>query len=209
MLSKAPLPDFAYRPTDGIGADKRCRRHNEARLPSSLTFVINDIYPRLRNTAAPSVMALKRSKSPSAYRKPCSLCEKPRDVLVRCRIDDTMQWNFVCPGSCWREVSGGVVDGTEDKPNYVYGGMWKNKHAGVSARKPKKKSSAALKDWSGSQSDYIQNERVKHEGKLWICRRSHKSSGKNAPSSLSYRYWNEAPSAAADQQSVDDNINIT
>lgn len=67
-------------------------------------------------------MASKRSSSPSAYRKPCSICEKPRDVLVRCRIDDTMQWNFVCPGSCWREVSGGVVDGTEDKPNYVYGG---------------------------------------------------------------------------------------
>ena len=154
-------------------------------------------------------MASKRSKSPSAYRKPCSLCEKPRDVLVRCRIDDTMQWNFVCPGSCWREVSGGVADGTEDKPNYVYGGMWKNKHAGISARKPKKKGSATLKDWSESQSDYIQNDRVKHEGKLWICRRSHKSSGKTAPSSLSYRYWNEAPFAADDQQSVDDNTNIT
>lgn len=158
-------------------------------------------------------MASKRSKSPSAYRKPCSICEKPRDVLVRCRIDDTMQWNFVCPGSCWREVSGGIVDGAEDKPNYVYGGMWKNKHAGISAakpkKKPKKKDTAAIKDWSESQSDYIQNDRVKHGGKWWICRRSHRSSGENAPG-LSYRYWNEAPSSASDdQQSVKNNTNIT
>ena len=31
-----------------------------------------------------------------------------------------------------------MVDGDEAHPGYRYGGMWKNKHAGVSAKMPKK-----------------------------------------------------------------------
>ena len=81
----------------------------------------------------------KRSKSPSAYRKPCDLCHTPNDVLVRCGIDDTFKWYFVCTNKCWKKVSGGMTDGDLGHPFYKYGGMWKNKHAGVSAKKPKLK----------------------------------------------------------------------
>lgn len=50
---------------------------------------------------------------------------------------------MVCPGKCWRDVSGGVEDakGLEGQfPHYRYGGIWKNKHSDgpISAKKPKK-----------------------------------------------------------------------
>ena len=72
------------------------------------------------------------------YRKPCTLCEQPRHVLVRCQIDETRRWHFVCPGSCWKRVSGGVIDGDDKHKLYRYGGMWKNKHEAVSAKKPRR-----------------------------------------------------------------------
>lgn len=79
--------------------------------------------------------------TPRDYRKPCSLCHTPRDVLVRCQIDEEGTWHFLCPGSCWKKVSGGVIDGdhSEEHQFYRYGGMWKNKHEAVSAKKPKSK----------------------------------------------------------------------
>ena len=80
----------------------------------------------------------KRDVSPSIYSKQCDLCYELKDVLVRCRIDQAREWHLVCTGKCWRKVSGGVIDGP-DKPYYQYGGMWKNKHAGVSAKKRKRK----------------------------------------------------------------------
>ena len=82
----------------------------------------------------------KQSAVEKDHRKPCTLCETPRDVLVRCQIDDTGKWHFVCPGACWKRVSGGVVDGdkSEEHKHYRYGGMWKNKHEAVSAKIPKK-----------------------------------------------------------------------
>ncbi|KAK6443544.1 hypothetical protein LTR95_000371 [Oleoguttula sp. CCFEE 5521] len=75
-----------------------------------------------------------------SHQKKCTLCEAPRDVLVRCQIDSSGQWHFVCPGKCWKSVSGGIVDGVPEKvgEGYKYGGMWKNKHAGVSAKVPKR-----------------------------------------------------------------------
>ncbi|GAB7353881.1 hypothetical protein MBLNU459_g4236t1 [Dothideomycetes sp. NU459] len=79
------------------------------------------------------------SADPLDHRKPCSLCHTPRDVLIRCQIDDSRAWHFVCPGKCWTRVSGGVVDGDAAHPLYRYGGAWKNKWAGVSAKKPKGK----------------------------------------------------------------------
>ena len=111
---------------------------------------------------------MPQPKPPEAYRKQCTLCSTPRDVLVRCQIDrpvlenpesdaeepdednDTPNptpgglkpgaWHFVCPGACWKRVSGGVIDGDlkEGREGYRYGGMWKNKHAGVSAKVPKR-----------------------------------------------------------------------
>lgn len=136
----------------------------------------------------------KPKPSPESYRKPCSLCHKPRDVLVRCQIDESIAasiptaptkpdhstdastnasknknnendddddgkksneaedqstttaplkpnaWHFVCPGACWKRVSGGVIDGdlAAGREGYRYGGMWKNKHAGVSAKVPRR-----------------------------------------------------------------------
>ncbi|EME38450.1 hypothetical protein DOTSEDRAFT_48665 [Dothistroma septosporum NZE10] len=67
----------------------------------------------------------------------------PRPVLVRCQIDETGSWNFVCPGACWRSVCGGEEDARgmeKEYPYYRYGGMWKNKHTDgpASAKKPKK-----------------------------------------------------------------------
>ncbi|KAK5201270.1 hypothetical protein LTR16_003277, partial [Cryomyces antarcticus] len=70
-----------------------------------------------------------------AHRKPCTLCGTPRDVLIRCqtttprdtRTGSSSAWMFVCPGACWRTVSGGVVDGDAAHPAYRYGGMWKNR----------------------------------------------------------------------------------
>lgn len=73
------------------------------------------------------------------HSKPCTLCHTRRDVLVRCQIDESNKWHMVCPGTCWKKVSGGVMDG-DGKPEhqfYRYGGMWKNKHEAVSAKKPK------------------------------------------------------------------------
>lgn len=90
--------------------------------------------------------AQNRSKSPSAYRKPCDLCHALNDVLVRCKIENTAVWYFVCTKNCWKKVSGGVVDGSPDHPYYRYGGMWKNKHAGVSAKMRKPKKHAAARD---------------------------------------------------------------
>ncbi|KAF2683795.1 hypothetical protein K458DRAFT_452485 [Lentithecium fluviatile CBS 122367] len=42
--------------------------------------------------------------------KPYTLCSTPRSILVRCQVDSTQQWHFVCPGACWKSVSGGVED---------------------------------------------------------------------------------------------------
>lgn len=80
----------------------------------------------------------------SSHDKPCTVCGKLRSVLVRCQIDDSGAWHFLCPGSCWKKYSGGEEDarGSEDQfPHYRYGGMWKNKHddsSKMSAKKPKK-----------------------------------------------------------------------
>ena len=143
----------------------------------------------LDNPCAPA-KAQKRSKSPSAYRKPCDLCHAPNDVLVRCRIDDTCAWYFVCTKKCWTKVSGGVVDGSPDHPHYKYGGMWKNKHAGVSAKKPKPKQRVAVRDWQDYTS-YLVNDKVVYEDRVWICRRSHASSEANVPGK-GYGFWKEA-----------------
>lgn len=70
------------------------------------------------------------SKSP-IMTKSCTLCSTPRDILIRCQIDETAKWHFVCPGACWKSVSGGVEDarGLEGKyPYYRYGGMVRLNH---------------------------------------------------------------------------------
>ncbi|KAF2155234.1 hypothetical protein K461DRAFT_266533 [Myriangium duriaei CBS 260.36] len=138
---------------------------------------------------------MARSSSPSAHRKPCTLCHTPRDVLIRCQIDDTGTWHMVCPGKCWQDVSGGVDDGDAAHPNYRYGGAWKNKHAGVSAKKPQRvkdrqRAFAAVPEWSAEERHYAVNDRVGYSGSVWICRRSHISTSKDTPKE-SYGLWKQ------------------
>ena len=65
---------------------------------------------------------------PTAGQKQCTLCGKSVNLLIRCQHDESKKWAMVC-GKCWRRVSGGVVDGDEHHPNYLYGGIWKNRRA--------------------------------------------------------------------------------
>ena len=49
-------------------------------------------------------------------------CGRRVDLLVRCQTDDSAgQWLLVC-GKCWRDVSGGVVDGDANHPGYRVSG---------------------------------------------------------------------------------------
>mmetsp|Transcript_165345 Transcript_165345/g.525437 ORF Transcript_165345/g.525437 Transcript_165345/m.525437 type:complete len:372 (+) Transcript_165345:76-1191(+) len=73
----------------------------------------------------------RRSGSPEAIaakRKPCDICERPVDLLVRCTCDASGKWRMLC-GRCWTVASGGVPDGDADHPHYRYGGLWKNRAA--------------------------------------------------------------------------------
>ena len=140
-----------------------------------------------------------------AHRKPCDLCQTPSDVLVRCRTDETQVWHFVCTGKCWKRVSGGVQDGP-DKPYYQYGGMWKNKHAGVSAKKPKKQkkkgSIRTLRPWSPEELWYVVNDKVLLDGVVWVCRRSHHS-GDSCKPGLGYTYWKEDQDGFVEEHKVE------
>eukprot|EP01025_Chloroclados_australasicus_P025650 TRINITY_DN2559_c0_g1_i3.p4 TRINITY_DN2559_c0_g1~~TRINITY_DN2559_c0_g1_i3.p4 ORF type:complete len:153 (-),score=21.75 TRINITY_DN2559_c0_g1_i3:416-874(-) len=85
-----------------------------------------------RKAAVKVMKAEKRAKKhgigePTIGQKDCDLCKKGKDLLIRCQIDETQKWFMVC-GRCWRDVSGGVVDGDADHPHYRYGGLWKNLH---------------------------------------------------------------------------------
>lgn len=65
---------------------------------------------------------------PSAGQKSCTICNKSVNLLIRCTYDSTEEWGMVC-GKCWKDVSGGVVDGDSAHPHYRYGGLWKNRRA--------------------------------------------------------------------------------
>ena len=130
------------------------------------------------------------SPSPSTFRKSCDRCRELNDVLVRCQIDTTATWYFICSKKCWKEVSGGVVDGTLDRPHYRYGGTWKNKHAHVTAKKPKRRQKDLVRDWQPSMEQYSVNDKVRFERKVWLCRRTHGTSKDNAPGK-NERYWME------------------
>ena len=65
--------------------------------------------------------------------KPCDVCARDVDLLVRCQADaSNQQWRMVC-GRCWNTdaVAGGVVDGSGANPHYHYGGLWKNLKKGA------------------------------------------------------------------------------
>merc|ERR1711865_1225384 len=91
----------------------------------------------LRKQRKDSVKAQKQERrlkregttSPEVGRKPCDVCSKEVDMLIRCTMDATQQYRMVC-GKCWPSVSGGVTDGNpHTHPHYNYGGVWKNRNA--------------------------------------------------------------------------------
>ena len=90
------------------------------------------------------------SQAPNPHSKPCDLCQRRRDVLIRCRIDDTKKWYFVCTGKCWQGVSGGNVDGGSEHPHYKYGGTWRNKHDAVSGKIKGKAKADNKALWNGT-----------------------------------------------------------
>ena len=62
--------------------------------------------------------------------KPCDICKKNVNLLIRCTITPKVKWIMTC-GACWNkpEVANGVVDGDKNSnPYYKYGGLWKNLH---------------------------------------------------------------------------------
>jgi len=87
-----------------------------------------------RKKALKAERRARRAQSPeeraAAKRKPCTLCQRPVDLLVRCRIDISQKWHMLC-GRCWKKESGGVPDGDASHPHYRYGGLWKNRSAKV------------------------------------------------------------------------------
>lgn len=163
-------------------------------------------------TSSPSTATPSKTSVPD-HRKPCTLCGRLQDVRIRCQIDETGTWHFVCPGKCWRQVSGGVVDGDGDEAHrfYRYGGVWKNKHDAVSGKKPKPKkkktttitaqttsddaddanSEGEAGEWSGEQKKYTKNDRCFCEGEVWLCRKSHVSAAEKTPSKCP-NLWKEA-----------------
>jgi hypothetical protein len=118
--------------------------------------------------------------------------------LIRCQIDESRKWHFVCTGKCWKEVSGGEIDGPS-KPNYRYGGMWKNKHALVSAKKPKKTKTRVVdhsnvgvpSKWNSLDVRYTKNDIVTYGGERWVCRISHRSTESITPDQ-GYNFWKGA-----------------
>ncbi|CAJ1409587.1 unnamed protein product [Effrenium voratum] len=87
-----------------------------------------------RKAALKAERRARRAQSPeekaAAKRKPCSLCTRRVDLLVRCQMDISQKWHMLC-GRCWRDASGGVPDGDAEHPHYRYGGLWKNRAAKV------------------------------------------------------------------------------
>merc|ERR1740130_447313 len=98
----------------------------------------------------------QRGNSPTAVAaksKPCDLCSKAVDLLVRCQVDASEQWRMVC-GRCWKGVSGGMPDGDADHPHYRYGGLWKNRSA-IKMQTPSFGGKAAIAQDDGSVVDLL------------------------------------------------------
>jgi len=101
--------------------------------------------PRSANRARKKALKAakrERKRSPAAAaaakQKPCDICQRQVDLLIRCTVDQSQEWKMLC-GRCWKDASGGIPDGDEDHPHYRYGGLWKNRSAQVTMPKFGKK----------------------------------------------------------------------
>lgn len=102
---------------------------NSTSEPPSPTSAATPTTPRRR----------ERSGTLSNGTKPCFICAEPRNVLIRCQIDESGKWNFVCPDTCLQTVTGAGADADPAQLQatqsfYRYGGTWKNRHELVSAK---------------------------------------------------------------------------
>lgn len=131
--------------------------------------------------------------------KPCTLCHHPRNVLVRCQIDASHTWHFLCPGTCWKRASGGVIDGDGGDGHewYRYGGMWKNRVEMSSAKRKKGAKNEREKGeregekiegeevgerkWSPKDESFAKDERVLWKRRMYVCRKGHASCERRAP----------------------------
>jgi len=100
--------------------------------PRSPATTDEDPAKAARKLAKKAAKADRRAKragvaATTTGQKDCDLCGASVDLLVRCRVDATREWKMAC-GKCWKDVSGGVVDGDAAHPHYQYGGLWKNRN---------------------------------------------------------------------------------
>lgn len=107
----------------------------------------------------------------NAHSKPCTLCQRPRDVPIRCQIYDTKKCYFICTGKCWQEVSIGKTDAYGGgHPLYRYGGMWMNKHDAMSAKIKGKAKEENKNRWVGGEGPHRRKAWKPHLGKkCWEC----------------------------------------
>ena len=91
-----------------------------------------DIYSHLSDSEQNQLITIPKESRTTVLslpgQKPCGLCERNVDLLIRCQVDQSRKWKMVC-GGCWKKVSGGQTDGDSDHPYYKYGGLWKNRKA--------------------------------------------------------------------------------
>lgn len=119
-----PLPEF---PIDILNSSED---NDNLEIKNELS--IEDNNPKnAKKEAKKLAKSLKRMKregnaDPSVGKKPCHICAKQVDLLIRCQVDASQVWKMVC-GKCWHKVSGGVTDGDANHPHYRYGGLWKNR----------------------------------------------------------------------------------
>jgi len=173
------------------------RRHRSLAppMPRGIGILGNCLSLLLSSMSTAAVEESTAEASP--HSKPCTLCHKPRDVLIRCQIDSSEAWHFICPGACWKRVSGGVVDGDGSNDWYRYGGMWKNKKDAVSAKMKKGKggkkgttSSGEVAGWVVDKK-YTPNDLARWDDRRWVCRKSHWSEEGKEPSDKTYGFWKE------------------
>lgn len=96
------------------------RRHCSSRV---VAMAARD--PEARQAHKQAVKEAKAAKrlqkqglgDPMAGAKPCTLCDRPRNLLVRCQVDASGAWQMAC-GRCWLAASGGQVDGAASHPHY-------------------------------------------------------------------------------------------
>ena len=52
--------------------------------------------------------------------KECHFCKIPKEILYRCKYDNSKEWIFLC-GTCLNQIKSDYQD------TYQYGGTWKSK----------------------------------------------------------------------------------